>query len=99
MAKAYDYDLRRKVMEAIELNGMKRCEASEWFGISPNTINQWFQLKVATGDIKPLRQKHPGHSHKIRDWEKFRTFVAANADKTQKEMAQLWDDQRARSHH
>jgi len=24
MPKAYDYDLRRKVMEAIELNGMKR---------------------------------------------------------------------------
>jgi transposase len=26
------------VMEAIELNGMKRCQASDCFGISRNTI-------------------------------------------------------------
>jgi transposase len=39
MPKAYDYDLRRKVLEAIELNGMKRSEASEVFGISRNTIH------------------------------------------------------------
>ena len=38
MPKAYDNDLRRKVIEAIELNGMKRCEASEYFGISRNTM-------------------------------------------------------------
>jgi len=91
MPKAYDYDLRRKVMEAIELNGMKHCEASELFGISHNTINQWFQLKAKTGDVKPLPQKHFGHSHKITDWEKFRAFVAETPDKTQKEMAQLWE--------
>jgi transposase len=36
MPKAYDNDLCRKVIEAIELNGMKRCEASEYFGISRN---------------------------------------------------------------
>jgi hypothetical protein len=31
MPKPYSYDLRQKVIEAIELNGMKRCEASEHF--------------------------------------------------------------------
>jgi transposase len=40
MPKAYDYDLRRKVLEAIELNGMKRSEASEVFGISRNTMSR-----------------------------------------------------------
>jgi len=39
MAKPYSYDLRRKVIDAIELDGMKRCEASEHFRISRNTIN------------------------------------------------------------
>ena len=31
-------DLRHKVIEAIELNGMKRCEASECFGVSRTAI-------------------------------------------------------------
>lgn len=91
MPKAYDPDLRRKVIEAIELNGMKRCEASEFFGISRNTIHQWFKLKATTGDIKPKPAKRSGHSHKIVDWERFRAFVSAHPDKTQAEMAQLWE--------
>lgn len=33
MPKPYDYDLRRKVIEAIELNWMQRSEASDYFGI------------------------------------------------------------------
>ncbi len=92
MPKPYDYDLRRKVIEAIELNGMKRTEASEYFGISRNTIHQWFQLKEETGDVKPKPANHSGHSHKITDWEEFRAFVMANPDKTQEEMAELWKD-------
>jgi transposase len=91
MPKPYDTDLRRKVLEAIELNGMKRCEASELFGISRNTIHQWFQLKAKTGDVKPKSTQNRGHSHKITDWDKFQAFVAANPDKTQKEMAELWE--------
>lgn len=92
MPKAYDYDLRRKVLEAIELNGMKRCQASECFGISRNTIDQWLQLKAETGDVKPKPTKNRGHSHKIADWEKFRAFVVANPDKTQTQLAELWQD-------
>jgi transposase len=87
------YDLRRKVLEAIELNGMKRSEASEVFGISRNTIHQWFQLKAETGDVKPRPSNHSGHSHKITDWDKFQTFVRAHPDKTQAQLAELWDDE------
>lgn len=92
MPKPYDYDFRRKVIEAIELNGMKCTEASEFFSISRNTIHQWFQLKAETGDVKPKPHEHRGHSHKITDWEKFRVFVRAHPDKTQTEMTQLWED-------
>ena len=91
MPKPYDYDLRCKVIEAIELNGMKRCEASELFGISRNTINQWFQLKAETGDVTPKQVEHRGHSHKITDWPKFEAFVVNHADKTQAQLAELWD--------
>lgn len=93
MPKAYDYDFRRKVLEAIELNGMTRSEASAAFGISRNTIHQWFHLRAETGDLQPRPSNHSGHSHKITDWGKFKTFVSTHSDKTQVELAELWDDE------
>jgi transposase len=93
MAKPYSYDLRQKVLQAIELNGLKKSEASALFDISRNTINLWFQRKAETGDVqaKPRPTSHKGH--KITDWEKFRTFVQEHGHKTQVEMAQLWDEE------
>jgi len=34
-----------------------------------------------------------GNGHKITDWEKFREFAQAHRDKTQVEMAKLWEGQ------
>ncbi|WP_346292156.1 IS630 transposase-related protein, partial [Sphaerothrix gracilis] len=39
MARPYSEDFRQKVIEAIELDGLKKSEASELFRISRNTIN------------------------------------------------------------
>lgn len=91
MAKAYSDDFRRKVMQAIELDGLKKCEASQLFNISRNTINLWFQRKAETGDIKPKQREASQHNSKIGDWQKFRNFVKEHEDKTQSEMAQLWE--------
>lgn len=33
----------------------------------------------------------PGNGHKITDWEKFRAFAQIHGEKTQAEMAALWD--------
>ena len=93
MPKAYDYDFRRKVLEAIELNGLTRSEASQAFGISRNTIHQWFKLRSETGDLRARPHNHSGHSHKITDWETFKRFVCEHSDKTQVQLAQLWDDE------
>lgn len=90
MAKPYSYDLRRKVIDAIELDGMKRCEASVHFCISRNTINLWLRLQAETGDVQAKVREHRGHSHKITDWEKFRAFAHKHRGQTQVEMAQLW---------
>ncbi len=91
MAKAYSYDFRQKVMQAIELDGLKKCEASELFNISRNTINLWCQRKAETGDVevKPRPTSRP--QQKITDWEKFRAFAKEHEDKTQVQMAQLWE--------
>jgi transposase len=91
MAKAYSYDLRQKVMQAIELDGLKKSEASELFNISRNTINLWFQRKAETGDVQVKPRPTSGSKHKITDWEKFQAFAKKHEDKTQAEMAQLWD--------
>jgi transposase len=93
MAKPYSDDLRRKVIDAIELNGMKRCEASEFFGISRNTIHLWLRRKAQTGDVKATQRMHRGYGHKITDWEHFRAFAQEHHDLTQVEMAQCWPGQ------
>ena len=92
MPKAYDYDLRCQVFEAIELNGMTPSEVSEAFGISRNTIHQWTRLKTETGDLtpRPVGQSKP--NQKIVDLDAFGAFVSAHPDKTQAELAQLWPD-------
>jgi transposase len=41
MAKPYSYDLRAKVINAIELDSVPKSEASALFNISRNTIDQW----------------------------------------------------------
>lgn len=91
MGKAYSYDFRQKVMQAIELDGYKKSAVSEMFHISRNTINLWCQRKSATGDVqaKPRRKGSP--QQKITDWEKFRDFAKVHEDKTQVEMAGLWE--------
>jgi len=45
MPKAYSYDFRCRVIEAIELDRIRKTEASEVFNVSRNTINMWFQLR------------------------------------------------------
>jgi transposase len=97
MAKPYSDDFRQKVMQAIELDGLKKSEASQLFNISRNTINLWFQRHAETGDVKPKVRQVPQQHLKINDWEKFRAFVKEHDDKTQSEMASLWDREMSQS--
>ena len=90
MPKPYSYDLRQKVMQAIELDGMSQLQAATTFQISRSTINIWCQRKVLTGDCQAKPNLPPGNGHKITDWEKFKEFAKVNGDKTQVEMAKLW---------
>ena len=90
MPKPYSYDLRQKVMQAIELDGMSQLQAATTFQISRSTINIWCQRKVLTGDCQAKPNLPPGNGHKITDWEKFKEFAKVNGDKTQVEMEKLW---------
>lgn len=90
MAKPYSYDFRQKVMQAIELDGLKKSAASELFNISRNTINLWCQRKAETGDVQTKPRPKVSKRQKITDWQQFRAFVQEHGEKTQVEMAQLW---------
>jgi hypothetical protein len=46
-----------------------------------------------TGDFLALPNEPPGNGHKITDWDKFREFAKINGEKTQVEMALLWDEE------
>lgn len=91
MAKPYSYDLRQKVIQAIELEGLKISEASLLFNISRNTISLWLKRQAQSGNFQALPNLPPGNGHKITDWGKFREFAKANGEKTQVEMASLWE--------
>ncbi|MEP0858315.1 IS630 transposase-related protein, partial [Trichocoleus sp. DQ-U1] len=45
MANPYSYNLRQKVIQAIELDGMKKSEAAQVFQISRNTIDLWLKRR------------------------------------------------------
>lgn len=91
MAKAYSYDFRQRVMQAIELDGFKKSEVSQLFNISRNTIDLWLKRKAATGDVQVKQRQATSKRQKITDWEKFRAFAKEHSDKTQVEMATLWE--------
>jgi transposase len=93
MARPYSNDFRQKVMQAIELDGLKKSEASQLFNISRNTINLWCQRQAQTGEVKPKARPVTQQRLKIKDLEKFGEFIQQHGDKTQSELAQLWDSE------
>ena len=89
MSAPYSYDLRQKAIAAVE-RGEGKSQVSRMFNISRNTLDLWLKRKAETGDVEALPNRPPGNNHKITDWEQFRAFAKTHGDKTQVEMAQLW---------
>jgi transposase len=54
MPTPYSYDLRAKVLQAID-EGMTKTQASQVFRLSRNTINLWLKRREETGDCKAFR--------------------------------------------
>ena len=91
MAKAYSYDFRQQVLQALELDGFKKSEVSQLFHISRNTLDLWLKRKADTGDVQAKQRQATSPRQKIKDWEKFRAFAKEHGSKTQVEMAALWE--------
>lgn len=95
MPAPYSYDLRQKVLQAID-KGMGKSEASRVFNLSRNTIDLWLKRRETTGDFKGEEGYQQGSRHKITDWQEFQKFAQKHGEKTQAEMAQAWKDKISR---
>ena len=95
MAIAYSQKIRIRALELIE-NGVSVSQVSRAFKISRPTLYRWKEQRDKTGSTVPQQGKPPAQNCVIKDWNKFKEFVDANPDKTQKELAQLWGNV---SHH
>jgi transposase len=91
MPTPYSYDLRKKVLDAID-DGMSKSLASKIFKISRNTINLWLARREETGDYRAKEGYQQGYGAKITDLENFREFARQQGSKTQKEMVQAWPE-------
>ena len=91
MPAPYSYDLRIKVIEAID-GGMGKTQASKIFNISRNTINLWLNKRKQTGDYRAKEGYQQGYGAKITDLDKFREFARKHGSQTQAEMAEAWEE-------
>ena len=91
MAKSYPYELRIRVMKALE-EGMKITKISRVFTINRDTIYKWIKIKKETGNILP-RLGNIKNNGRIINYEKipeFEEFIDKNNDKTLDELAQVY---------
>lgn len=86
MARAYDRDLRVRVVEAIEAGATGEAAAGR-FGIGKSTAGAWARLKRATGDVVPGKQGQPSGSKLDVHADFILALVAAQADITLAEIA------------
>jgi transposase len=91
MPQCYSYDLRMKVIKALD-DGMKKTEVSKIFNISRNTINLWLMRRKESGDYRAKNGYQQGYNPKINDLEEFQEFVEKHSSQTQKEMAESWGE-------
>jgi len=87
MAKAYDRDLRVRVVAAIEAGATGEAAAAR-FGIGKSTAGAWARLKRRTGDVTPGRQGQPARSKLDRHADFILALVEAEVDITLAEIAE-----------
>ena len=76
MPAPYSYDLRKKVLDAID-DGMSKTVASKIFKISRNTINLWLARREETGDYRAKVGYQQGYGAKITMERKFQRICSA----------------------
>lgn len=90
MAAPYSVDLRERVLAECDKKVLKRYKIAALFQVTVRTIYTWVTTRDLTGEIEPKNGYQKGHSHKITDTEKFKSFIADNKNSTLKELGEKW---------
>lgn len=72
--------------------GEKKSHVSQRFNISGDTIERWLHRGDASGSVQAAQGYQRGHSHRSSDADEFRCCTQKYGDKTEAEMAQLWQE-------
>ena len=91
MPSPYPIELRTRVLDKVE-TGVTIVEASRLYNVHRETIANWIKMKKENGHCESKKGYQKGHSHKIKDKDKFKKFVNDNKDKSCKELAHLWGE-------
>lgn len=83
----YSLDLRERAVAAVH-SGMQKTKVCKLFNICRQTLYSWLVLEKEQGHLAPQTGFQQGHSHGIKDLDKFREFVDLHPDYTQEEMAE-----------
>lgn len=83
----YSLDLRERAVAAVH-RGMQKTSVCKLFNICRQTLYSWLDLETEQGDLSAKTGFQKGHSHGIKDFDKFREFVDLHPDYTQEEIAE-----------
>lgn len=89
MPSPYSNDLRTKVLAVHLLKQKSIVEIANNFQISAKTIRRWIKLKEETGSVYHKKGYQKGHSHAIKDLEKFKNIVENTAFSTVQEIVDV----------
>lgn len=82
-------DLRRRVIAAIA-DDIRIVKIAKIFKVSRRVIYNWIDLQKQTNNLMPKTGYQKGHSHKIMDWEQFKSFVEKHKECTIPKMIVEW---------
>jgi len=89
MSMPLSVDLRERVIAAVD-NNEPIAQVARKFKVSRGAIYNWLDLREKTNSLAPKDGYQKGHSHKIKDLEKFKEFAKKNKTKTLEEMSLEW---------
>lgn len=91
MPAPYNYDLRKKAIEAVK-RGERKIDVSKMFNISSNTLDLWLKREEQTGDYQAITNYQQGCRGKTLIGNAFERLLNSMGGKTQAQMALLWGD-------
>jgi len=86
---ALSVDLRERVIAAVGQN-IRISTVAQIFKVSKRVIYNWLNLYRKNKSLEPKKGYQKGHSHKIKDLDKFKRFVEKHKKYTAVQMIVVW---------